>query len=64
MDIRLLGTASNLNVEIIQKFLNKALRIIANAPCYFTNLQLHRELNLLYYKCEAKIIASKYGLLI
>ena len=54
------GTASNSNIEIIPRFQNKALMIITNAPYYVTNLQLHRELNLLYVKDEAKIVASKY----
>jgi len=43
--IQLCGTAFNSNVEIIQRFQNKYLGIIVNAPCYVTNDTLHHDLN-------------------
>jgi len=38
-------TISKSNVEIIQRFQNKYLRIIVNAPWYVTNDTLHHDLN-------------------
>jgi len=35
--IQLWGTVANLNIEIIQRFQNKYLRIIVNAAWYITN---------------------------
>lgn len=40
------GTASNSNLEIIQRFQSKMLRMITNAPWYVTNDQLHRDLEI------------------
>ena len=40
------GTASNSNLDIIQRFQSKILRIITNAPWYVTNSQLHRDLRI------------------
>lgn len=38
------GTAANSNLEIIQRFQSKILRMVANAPWYITNSQLHHDL--------------------
>jgi len=45
--VQLWGTAANSNMEIIQRFQNKYLRIIVNAPWYLTNDTLH-DLNVPY----------------
>jgi len=41
---QLWGTVCNSNIEILQRFQNKYLRIIVNAPWY-SNDTLHRDLN-------------------
>jgi len=45
------GPASNSNIEIIQRFQNKYLRIIVNAPWYVT---LHHDLNVPCVRDEIK----------
>lgn len=40
---QLWGSAANSNVEIIQRFQAKALRIIINAPWYVNNEMIHRD---------------------
>lgn len=52
--IQLWGTASNSNLEILQRFQSKILRKVTNAPHYITNNQLHRELNVPTIKEEVK----------
>jgi hypothetical protein len=42
--IQLWGTASHSNIEIIQRFQNKVLRMITNAPWFVPNELLHRDL--------------------
>ena len=42
--IPLWGTASHSNIEILQRFQNKVLRTIVNAPWYITNSILHTDL--------------------
>jgi hypothetical protein len=42
--IPLWGTASQSNIEILQRFQNKALRTIVNAPWYLPNSALHADL--------------------
>lgn len=44
--IQLWGTASKSNIDILQRFQSKMLRIIANAPRYVTNEAIHRDLNM------------------
>ena len=43
--IPLYGTASNSNIEILQRFKNKVLRVLVNAPRYVPNWLIHRDLN-------------------
>jgi hypothetical protein len=43
--IELWGCSSKSNVNIIQRFQSKALRMIVNAPWYVSNLTLHVDLN-------------------
>jgi hypothetical protein len=42
--IPLLGTASNSNIEILQRYQNKVLRAIVNASWYISNKVLHTDL--------------------
>jgi hypothetical protein len=42
--IPLLGTASNSNIEILQRYQNKVIRAIVNAPWYISNKVLHADL--------------------
>lgn len=50
--IQLWGTASHSNIEILQRFQNKMLRMITNAPWYVTNEQLHHDLQVNTVKQE------------
>ena len=45
-DIPLWGTASHSNIEILQRFQNKALRTMVNAPWYVPNKLLHTDLQM------------------
>ena len=58
--IQLWGTAANSNLEILQRFQNKTLRMIANAPRYFPIRQLHQDLKIPYVKDEIKKFANKH----
>jgi hypothetical protein len=42
--IQLWGTASTSNIEILERFQSKALRIIVNAPWYVPNNHIHQDL--------------------
>lgn len=44
--IQLWGTASNSNVEILQRFQSKVLRMILNAPWFVTNDSIHHDLQI------------------
>ena len=44
--IELWGCTKKSNIEIIQKFQNKVIRSIINAPWYIRNCDLHRDLHL------------------
>jgi len=44
--IPLWGSASHSNIEILQRFQNKVLRTIANAPWYTPNKLLHTDLQI------------------
>jgi len=55
------GTAANSNIEIIQRFQNKYLRIIVNASWYITNDTLHHDLNVSYVRDEIKKFSQRYA---
>ena len=55
--IQLWGCASETNIAIIQRFQNKALRTIANAPWYVRNDDLHRDLQI----DKVKIVIQQYA---
>ena len=44
--IQLWGTASNFNIEILQRFQSKTLRSLINAPWYVANKAIHRDLKI------------------
>jgi len=44
------STASNSNIEILQRFQTKYLRIIVNASWYVINDTLHHDLNVPYVR--------------
>lgn len=58
--IQLWGTASHSNIEIIQRFQNKMLRIITNAPWFITNEQLHHDLKINTVRQEITHIMGNY----
>ena len=53
-EIQLWGTASNSNVEILERFQSKALRIITDAPRYVPNTIIKRDLQIPMVKQEAR----------
>jgi endonuclease/exonuclease/phosphatase family metal-dependent hydrolase len=56
------GTASTSNIEILQRFQNKVLRTIVNAPWYVPNKLLHSDLRLRTIPEEINHISSKYNI--
>jgi len=59
--VQLWGTAANSNIKIIERFQNKYLRIIVNAPWYVTNDTLHHDLNVPHVKDEIKKLRQRYA---
>lgn len=58
--IQLWGTAANSNLEILQRFQPKMLRIIVDVPWFVTNESLHRDLKMPTIKEEIKNLAIRY----
>ena len=58
--IPLWGTASNSNIEKLQRFQNKVLRSIVNAPRYVPNTILHTDLQIPTVKAEITNFSTKY----
>jgi len=54
-------TVSDSSIEIPQRFRNKYLRIIINAPWYVINDTLHRDLNVPYVRDEIKRLSQRYA---
>ena len=54
------GTASNSNIEILQRFQNKVLRSIVNAPRYVPKTILHTDLQIPTVKAEITNFSTKY----
>jgi hypothetical protein len=44
--MQLCGCASDSNIQVIQRFQNKVLKFIAQAPWYIRNSDLHRDLGI------------------
>lgn len=57
---QLWGCSKDSNIEIIQKFQNKVLRNIVNAPWYTRNKDIHRDLNIPLVVDEIKKMAAKH----
>lgn len=58
--IQLWGCARNANRQIIQRFQNRTLRMIANAPWYVRNCDLHRDLKVTTVAEEIKKCAQSH----
>jgi hypothetical protein len=58
--IPLWGTASNSKIEMLQRFQNKVLRSIVNAPWYIPNTILHTDLQIPTVKAEITNFSTKY----
>jgi hypothetical protein len=59
--IQLWGTASTSNIEIIERFQSKALRMIVDAPWYVPNTLIRRDLHVSTAKEEISRYSSHYG---
>ena len=59
--IQLWGTASNSNIEILQRFQSKTLRSLLNAPWYVINETIHRDLKIPTVKDEIHKSRSRYN---
>lgn len=58
--IQLWGTASDSNIQIIQRFQSKLLRNITDAPWYVTNKIIHNDLTIPTVKDEIRKYSLKY----
>jgi len=58
--IPLWGTASNSNIEILQRFQSKVLRSIVNAPRYVPNTILHTDLQISTVKAQINNFSTEY----
>jgi hypothetical protein len=56
--VQLWGTASNSNIDILERFQSKDLRIITDAPWYVPNTMIRRDLRFLPVRQEVKTTAS------
>jgi hypothetical protein len=54
------GSASTSNIEILQRFQNKVLRFIVNAPWYVPNKRQHTDLGISPVREEITNISHKY----
>ena len=58
--IQLWGTASNSNLEILERLQSKVLRIITDAPCYVPNTVIKPDLQIATVKHGARKFSAKY----
>jgi hypothetical protein len=59
--IQLWGTASTSNIEILERFQSKALRMIVDAPWYVLNTVIRRDLQIPTVKEEIRCYSSQYS---
>jgi carbonic anhydrase len=59
--LQLLGRASTSNIEILERFQSKALRMITDAPWYVTNALLRRDLHIPSVKEEIQQLSFQYS---
>ena len=60
--IQLWGTASNSNIETLQRFQWKTLRSLIDVPWYVTNETIHRELKIPTIKEEISKFSNRYNI--
>ena len=60
--IQLWGTASNPNIESLQRFQSKTLRSLIDAPWYVTNETMHRHLEISTGEEEISKFRNKYNI--
>ena len=58
--LQLWGSASDSNLNIIQRQQNRILKTIAKAPWYITNNEIHEHLGMRTIKEEIRSLAAKY----
>lgn len=58
--IELWGTASNSNIEILQRYQSKTLRLISNSPWFVSNKNIHKDLCIPEVKNVIRNYSSKY----
>ena len=58
--IQLWGSASNSNIEILQRYQSKTLRMITNAPWFVNNNNIHKDLKVLKVKELVKNHSTRY----
>jgi hypothetical protein len=59
--IQLWGTAFTFNIEILERFQSKTLRLIADAPWYVLNMVIQRDLQIPTVKEEIHRFSSQYN---
>jgi carbonic anhydrase len=59
-DIQLWGAASTSNIEILERFQSKALRMITDAPWYVPNAIIQRDLQVPSVKQEIRRLSAQY----
>jgi hypothetical protein len=59
--IQLWGAASTSNIEILERFQSKALRMIVDAPWYVPNMVIRRDLQVPTVKEEIRRYSSQYS---
>ena len=60
--IQLWRTASNSNIEILQRFQSKTLRFLIDAPWYVTNKTIRRDLKIPTVKEEISKFSNRYNI--
>ena len=58
--IQMWGAVCNSNLDIIQRFQSKTLRLMLNAPWYVTNAAIHRDLQIETVKKEIERYSEHY----
>jgi len=58
--ITLWGTACHSNIEILQRYQNKVLRALVNAPWYIPNSLLHTDLQMATVRDEIMKLSTTY----
>jgi hypothetical protein len=59
--IQLWGTTSNSNIEILERFQSKVLRLIVDAPWYVSNSVIRKDLQIPTVKEEISRFSSLYA---